>query len=1281
MDSDDWFQIDIERVLDRFEQQRQQGGVDLKAFVALLPAEQQADSGLLDELVRIELEYNWREWRQQTNAPRPPLLETYAEQLPALQLSVDLICEEFELRWRWGDSPSREELPGRFPQFAVELRQPDAGIGRRIAAAATLQMDTQGVAAPSTRPGSIGEQPGDSDWPPAPQQLSIGRYHADRLIGFGAFGAVYAAFDPQLQREVAVKTPHPRIAARGDFSSILREARLAARLQHPNIVRVYDVVADDSTQYIVSELIRGRSLAQQLMAGSLELVEAAHMVATVATALHAAHEAGLVHRDIKPANILIDQQGQPFVVDFGLATPLDQQSPGVSGTPAYMAPEQIRGEEDVVDQRADIWSLGVVLYELLCGQRPFVGDVGDTFAAILREPPPPLHRNGAPVPPQLAGICQRCLAKDKTQRYATAAELAADLLDYGAGPPAGDAGTGAGNLPHLPGEFVGRQRELSEITTALRETARGRLVTLSGPGGMGKTRLSVEAARQLQASFPGGCWLVELANVDTAAGIANAVLEALQTPLTGEATPVEKVSQVLEYRPPLLLVLDNFEQVVQHAASTVAVWRKAAPHISMLATCRGPLGLADEREIEIAPLPIPDTAMETLDVEAIGSIESVQLFVQRAAEVRKGFTLTGDNASTLADICHRLEGVPLAIELAAARCKLLQPQQVLKKLDDRLNFLRSTRRDLPRRQQTMAGAIEWSFDLLDPVQRSVFLQAAYMPGGLSLVAAEAILLARDLTDAADGAGEETVLDTLQSLCEQCLIRVVDTPGGPRFQMYQTISEFGRQRLHAAFSSEQLEALDARASDYFVSYLEAWSSRLNTADDVEAIDRVIAEADNALAIYARAMQPAAGMAPDVETAARIALALDEPFGIRGRVEQRVERLEAVLAAPEEYRAKLLTALAHACQSCGQWDKASQSATNAVAAARQAGVAEDLSAALWRLGDILAARGELREARELFVEAQEHATTAGWQTGLVRSLTSQGVVAWREGDYPLALSYYEHARSLASASGNEAGLAQILRQQAHVLRVHGEFAQATARFEEAELFARRRGDWRLTHLALAGQATVLAEEGQYDAAIAKYQQAQAMSRRMGDLRGVAVNRGNEGLALADVGKHAEAIHCFTEAEAINGQLKNDAARAINLSNRAVSTAALGDLQAAVGLLDTAEPFHRESGNRQQLAIDMAERAGIALAQGDASHASQLMEQAIDEYRAMGVSHSVEYLHFLAVATQAAATTGDADTATHYATAALQLAADLGVDAHHPRERLVRDFVQVQQFLDAN
>jgi eukaryotic-like serine/threonine-protein kinase len=369
---------------------------------------------LLAELIKIDLECRWRRGRR-------ALVEDYLARFPELceggQFPRDLLHEEIRVRRDCDQGPSWEELVSRFPDRQRELQETwDRG-------------DETWPAASESKP----QQSGLDESAPGKR---LGRYELRQELGRGAFARVYLAWDPQLRREVAIKVPRAEF-----FDSellrdrVIREAQSAARLHHPAIVSIHEVVAGEGGTFIVYEYVSGPTLASLLYESTPALRQIAQWVARLAEALDYAHQCGIIHRDVKPANVLLDQNGEPKLADFGLARQTDStslltQEGDLLGTPAYMAPEQVRGQHDAVDARSDIYGLGVLLYEALAGRLPFSGTGVSIFQQILHDEPPPPRALRPSIPPDLETICLKALAKEPGRRYQTAGAMADDLRRY-----------------------------------------------------------------------------------------------------------------------------------------------------------------------------------------------------------------------------------------------------------------------------------------------------------------------------------------------------------------------------------------------------------------------------------------------------------------------------------------------------------------------------------------------------------------------------------------------------------------------------------------------------------------------------------------------------------------------------------------------------------------------------------------------------------------------------------------------------------------------------------
>ncbi|MGH2355976.1 MAG: protein kinase domain-containing protein, partial [Chloroflexota bacterium] len=623
----------------------------------------------------------------------------------------------------------------------------------------------------------------------APGTLLANRYLMGEALGRGGMGTVYGATDLRTGGTVAIKILHPALAGDPVYRERLRrEAQAAAVLTSPRVVRVTDLDEHQGTPFLVMEYVAGETLQQRLRReGRLPPAAALSIVLEIAHALEDAHAHGIVHRDLKPHNVkLVD--GQVKVLDFGIAHV--EGVPGLTipgqrvGTPAYSAPEWASGTADI---RADIYALGVILFALLEGHVPFQGT---TAQAVLRRPEPVPLPVAAHAPPEAQAVLRRCLATDPQQRFQTPAELVAALRmaarglpelgeavppEPDAAPPAvgdppaaplsqtldlppatpqpsqlpqetthgtpGSVPGAAHNLPAALSTFVGREREAAEVQRLLRgegDRPRARLVTLTGAGGAGKTRLAIHVAASLLGNYPDGVRLVELAPLADAALVPQAVAAALGVRETPGRPVADTLVDTLAPRC-LLLVLDNCEHLVAACAALAEALLRACPDLQILATSREALGLLGETTWPVPALSLPAaTALPVARVAEVAEHEAVRLFTERAAASSPGFALTEQNAAAVAEICRRLDGLPLAIELAAARVRALSVQQIAARLDDRFRLLTAGRRAALPHQQTLRASMDWSYELLAEPERQVLRRLAVFAGGWPLEAAEAV---------------------------------------------------------------------------------------------------------------------------------------------------------------------------------------------------------------------------------------------------------------------------------------------------------------------------------------------------------------------------------------------------------------------------------------------------------------------------------------------------------------------------------------------------------------
>jgi predicted ATPase len=617
------------------------------------------------------------------------------------------------------------------------------------------------------------------------------RYRIDDLLGQGAMGVVYRGYDLLLNRTVAIKELSNTNLSPVGKARLLSEAQAAAKLNHPNIVTVHDAGETEGVPFIVMELVPGETLREHKTQNLKELVD---MIVQVCQALEHAHAAGIIHRDLKPENIKLTPSGTVKLMDFGLARsnsdPKQTEEGAVIGTFQYIAPELLMG--DPPSPQSDLYALGAMFYELACGQPLFKGDnlsalIGQHLQA---EPARPSGHNPL-ISAEMDALILRLLAKQPADRPASAAEVRS-VLEQGGGLVEVRAGTAPKhNLPRQLTSFIGREREVEQLVDLLKAQP---LVTVTGAGGTGKTRLALKAAEQVLDEFADGVYLVELAPLSDPQLVAQACVQALELMQPPNVLAETVLLDNLKSRH-AVLILDNCEHILDACASLANVLLKGCPKLHVLATSREILSVPGETAFRVPSLSFPEQG--TPPMEDLLYYEAIELLVERARQVSPDFKLSDENAGAVVQICRRLDGIPLAIELAAARMRLLSVEQLAARLDNTFRLLTGGSKAVLPRQQTLKAMIDWSYNLLSPQERLLLQRLSVFAGGWTLEAAEAVCA--DCADRADRAGEGQidtfeVLDLLGQLADKSLVNVWQAEGEARYRMLETVRQYGRDRL-------------------------------------------------------------------------------------------------------------------------------------------------------------------------------------------------------------------------------------------------------------------------------------------------------------------------------------------------------------------------------------------------------------------------------------------------------------------------------------------------------
>src|SRR5580698_9993597 len=1021
----------------------------------------------------------------------------------------------------------------------------------------------------------------------APSTLSpgmrFGSYEILERLGAGGMGEVYRAKDTRLEREVAIKTLSPEWCSQPEaLARFEQEARSACALNHPNIVTIYELGHVNGTRYISMELVTGETVRELLTSGPIPFRKAVAIATQIADALAKAHAIGIVHRDLKPENLMVSGNSTAKILDFGLAkllgvkpasdsdasTSITEQGT-VLGTVGYMSPEQATGGE--LDFRSDQFSFGSVLYEMVTGFPAFRKKThAETIAAILRDEPEHLRSRTQQAPAPFVWIVERCLAKDPKERYGSTQDLARDLAavrDRFAEASAGSSQPRPNNLPLQRTTFVGREREAVALRQMLsREDVQ--LVTLTGPGGIGKTRLALQVATDIAAEFPGGVCFVPLSVVADPGLIPSTIGQALGLHETGNQSPQESLKEhVSGLGQPMLLLLDNFEHLVS-AAPVIAQLLTAGRKLKVAVTSQAPLHVYGEHEFPVPPLALPDLK-SIPPLEVLSRLPAIALFVERAQAIRREFTLTRENAPAVAALCARLDGPPLAIELAAARIKLLSPSAMLTRLESRLNLLTGGARDLPARQQTLRNTVDWSYGLLNVAEQTLLRRLSVFVGGGTLEGVEAVC------DTKGDLGVD-LLDGMSSLVDKSLAQQVEqVDKETRFIMLSTIREYALERL--AESNDETATRRAHAAYYLVLAEEG-------AEEIAAqpdwLDRFEFEHENfRLAIDCLVKTG------DAEWGFRMGAALFRFWETREHLAEGRNAIARLLvlegaASRQKLRARLLFA-----------------------------------------GAVLAAaQGDYNSARPLFEESLETCVRLNDKRGVAVALNALAVNSRDRGEFTAASLLFEQCVAIWKELGDPANIARTLSNLASVMKLQGEYKRASSLYDECLTMFRQIGDgagvaWTLNYLGdVAREKTDLVVARSY------CEQSLLEFRQLRDSWGIASALSDLASLSCDQGNNAEARRLYGESIKVFEELGHKRGIARALECLAVSAAAQSNAEQSLHWAGAAAALRQQLGvplmpaeqRRLDKALEFARRT-LGNAAGLAAWMegwAMPVEQAIDE-----------------------------------------------------------------------
>ncbi len=752
------------------------------------------------------------------------------------------------------------------------------------------------------------------------------------------------------------------------------------------------------------------------------------------------------------------------------------------------------------------------------------------------------------------------------------------------------------------------------MAVAILRQPEGRLLTLTGPGGIGKTRLSQQIAAELQADFEDGIVFVALAPLSDPALTLSTIAQSIGAKDGGAQCLLTNVKEALHDKQ-LLLILDNFEHVIP-AAGLVADLLTASPKLKILVTSRQTLHLYNERELVVPPLRLPssDKLPALSELEAY---EGIALFVQRSRMVKPNFSLTEETASTIVEICQRLDGLPLAIELAAARGKLLPPATLLDRLGNRLKLLTDGASDLPTRQQTIRSTIEWSYRLLNEAEKQLFAALGVFAGGTGLEAIETICQAK-----VAGQPEIEVLDELASLVGKSLVQQIETKAGePRFTMLATLREYALERLTENNTVEDLKRVHA---EYFLELAEQASEQLRGAQQAEWLDRLETECDNLRAALDWAEEKDLTGLPDptrLEISARMSTAMAPFWEMRGYLREGRQRLTYWLAA----QAKL------------------EKAGIAVSKEALAQVNLNIGRLIYLQGDYQAARPQFEANLRLFGELQD-------KTNLMITQKYLGDLALRQSEYKIASRFYQESLEIAQEIGNQWESASCLNSLGLVEWFQGQFSAARHHYKHSLEIWQELGDKRTFAMTLSNIGAVAYQQGDYEAAKADNSECLRLWQELGDRWGISHALQHLGLVAYAQDNLELAADLQHQSLTLRREIGDRWGIGRSLANLGLVACQEGALSAARAFFEESLTVRREIGDRWGIADALIGLSHLAWLEKDCASAKKLLQEGLR--LASQFSLNLQVARLLEGLVLVVATCGELETAIRFAGAAFAL-----------------------------
>lgn len=681
------------------------------------------------------------------------------------------------------------------------------------------------------------------------------------------------------------------------------------------------------------------------------------------------------------------------------------------------------------------------------------------------------------------------------------------------------------NLPQQSTSFIGREKERAEVRALL---AKSRLLTLTGAGGCGKTRLALQVAAEMREFYPDGTWLVEFAPLNDPALVTQTVAQALDVKEQAGQPLQQTLAEGLKNRC-LLLVLDNCEHLLAGCATLAAAIVRNCPMVQVLVTSRTVLGISGEQSYRVPSLRVPDQTLPC-SLETVVRYEAVRLFVDRALLVKSDFAVSPRNAPALSQVCRRLDGIPLAIELAAARVRSLAVEDINRRLDDRFRLLIGGDREALPRHQTLRAAIDWSYDLLNAREQLLLSRLSVFAGGWTLAAAEQIC--SDMELRLSSIESQDLLDLLTDLVDKSLVLAEEHPETTRYRLLETVRQYAAERLQEGGEMAQIKT---RHRDWFMALAEEAEAQLTGPEQSLWLQRLTTEHDNLRTALATCET-------DVESAeagVRFTGALWRFWQMRGYLMEGREHLGRALGRKEaqartKSRAKVLNGAGALAQIQGDYAASRPLHTEGLDIFRELGDTWGIAWSLNLLGLVTHEQCDYAAAQALHEESLALRRELGDKRGIANSLNNLGNVAFSQGDYERAHVLHAKSLELKTELGDRGGIANSLSNLGLVAYFENDYPTARSLFEESRALYIEIGDRRGSAKTLGNLGQVALHEGDNAIARTLYEGSVTIFRDLGDRRGVTEGLEELAVAILALGEVPLAVRLWSATHALRESL---------------------------------------------------------------------------------------------------------------------------------------------------